>query len=155
VGDGGEDGERGRPLRWTPGPQLAHHWPLQEILGREKRGSDTLPASSIFVHDYLASRGLAQAPARTGFDGWADSMAAAPTRRALGSREAENQAKMLGLGSRPGGATKTPCRILRLPGLRPLRITGGIGSRCRVSGSLRDCYPWLRELRAGDEILAR
>jgi len=34
------------------------------------------PASSIFVHDCLASRDLAQAPAKAGFDGWADSMVA-------------------------------------------------------------------------------
>jgi len=41
-----------------------------------ERGRDTPPARSIFVHDYLASQGLAQAPAKSVFDGWADSMAA-------------------------------------------------------------------------------
>jgi len=52
-----------------------------------------------------------------------------------------------GLGLRPDGAMETPCGILPLPGLRPLRITGGIDLLPPGVGLLRDCCPRLRESR--------
>jgi hypothetical protein len=42
-------------------------------------------------------------------------------------------------GVRPGGAMQVPCRILRLPGLRPLRITArhrSPAAGCQALGEL-------------------
>ncbi len=61
---------------------------------------------------------------------------------------------MPGLRSRPDGATKATCGILRLAGLRPLRITGGIDLLPPGVRLVRENCPRLRELSAEDEILA-
>lgn len=141
-------GKRAKALAEVP------HESLCPLGGREAErragdgpGRGPWPLSSrSAAFSYMSPSPREQCSHNSGFDGWADQWlreriairAAAPDRLRMGELWAIRgigQAKMSGPGSRPGGATKAPCWFLWLLACAPLRITGSMSSRRRMSGS--------------------
>lgn len=119
-------------------------WPTQELPGREELGSDTLPASSISI---TSPASISKAPAKTVFDGWADSIAAAligPNPSGVSLAGQRTRRRCLACGQDRAMRCKRPAGSCGFLACAPLRITARHRSPAAGAGRVRENCPWFR-----------